>query len=474
MNTQLGEHGLAFDRASVRSFTVEGRMNVESSHISMEQVSEYLGREIPRWAALGLDPGKVYRVYRPAEELEKAAATFNGIPVLTEHVPVNAENPRQDLVVGATGTDAVFNAPYLDNSLVIWAQEGIDLIESGEQKELSCAYRYVAVVEAGTFKGQPYDIRMTDLKANHVALVARGRAGPTVVVGDSINQEIETMKKHPSRMSLLARGALLALVPSMALDSALAGVTASNWKQRRPDIEKNLKTQLAQDADVGHLVKLLDGLNSESESPAAADPVDGQAPEPTKPTPGEENEQLDATDADPCAEVLDMLRDKLSPEDLAAVEAKLRGMGAAPAGASDDNDPAGPPATPGTPPNPATSEKEDMNVTQTAMDAAIAKAQANGLRIAREIADAERTVRPLVGDIVAQDSADGVYKAALELRGVSTEGVHPSAFKSLFDAELRVAGAKAAQPVRGATIAMDSQTKAAERFPNMARIKRIG
>jgi hypothetical protein len=45
---------------------------------------------------------------------------------------------------------------------------------------------------------------------------------------------------------------------------------------------------------------------------------------------------------------------------------------------------------------------------------------------------AERAVRPWVGDIVvAMDSADAVYKFALEKNGVDLKGVHPSAYPTI-------------------------------------------
>jgi Uncharacterized protein conserved in bacteria (DUF2213) len=51
-------HGLAFDRASVRTYDRDGRLHVEISNISKAAVNPYIGREIPDWKALGLDPDK--------------------------------------------------------------------------------------------------------------------------------------------------------------------------------------------------------------------------------------------------------------------------------------------------------------------------------------------------------------------------------------------------------------------------------
>ena len=39
-------------------------------------------------------------------------------------------------------------------------------------------------------------------------------------------------------------------------------------------------------------------------------------------------------------------------------------------------------------------------------------------------------MKPLVGDVVAMDSAEDIYRYALEQEEVDIEGVHPSAFRS--------------------------------------------
>jgi uncharacterized protein len=146
-------HGLAFDRASVRSYDRDGRLHVEISNISKAAVNSYIGREIPDYKALGLDPDKVYQLLRDPDELAKAAPTFNNIHMLSRHVPVTADNHKPDLVIGSTGTDAAFDAPHLQNSLVIWARDAIDDVESEVKKELSSAYRYRADMTPGTYEG---------------------------------------------------------------------------------------------------------------------------------------------------------------------------------------------------------------------------------------------------------------------------------------------------------------------------------
>lgn len=177
---------LAFDKMSVREFDADGRLHVAVTHISKATVNPYLGHEIPGWEMLGLDPNKIYWLLRDPEELRKAAPTFNGIPVLNQHMPVTAEEHPKEFVIGSTGNDAEFDGTYLNNSLSIWPMEDITGIESEQKKELSSAYRYAPIMEPGIFQGKRFDGRMTQIVGNHVAVVKEGRAGPDVIVGDSI------------------------------------------------------------------------------------------------------------------------------------------------------------------------------------------------------------------------------------------------------------------------------------------------
>lgn len=160
-------------------------MHIATSNISKANVCGYAAEEVPEWQSLGLQRGRIYQLLRPPEELAKAASTFDNIPVLSEHVPVDVRDHRPDLVIGCTGTDAKFVAPYLQNSLVIWTANAIAGIESGKRREISCAYRYRAVMADGTFDGNRYDGRMVDLTGNHLAIIPEGRVGPDIVVADS-------------------------------------------------------------------------------------------------------------------------------------------------------------------------------------------------------------------------------------------------------------------------------------------------
>ncbi|PBB80241.1 hypothetical protein CK218_16635 [Mesorhizobium sp. WSM3879] len=395
---------LAMDRNSVRSFDQDGHLRVEMTPISKANICPYYGREIPGFEALGLDPERIYRLYRDADELAKAAPTFVGKPLLLKHIPISAKEHPREAVVGALGDAVEFHAPYLMAPLSIWDGAAIALIESDRQKELSSSYRYRADMTPGRLAGESYDGVMRDISANHVALVEEGRAGPDVVVGDS-KMEIITMKKTAllSRMASVAHGAILAhVMPKLASDqkiefsAALAGVTAENFKAKRPAILKAVgkaaEGKLSADEKLDGLEAVLVALD-EVEVQEAMDEDDEE----------EEDKKKKAED---------------SEEEEDEDEKKKK---------AEDGD-----------------EDDDDKVDKKAMDAAIAAAVAQAktevraemLKSAAEVRAAEEAVRPYIGKLaMAHDNADAVYRTALTSLGVNIDGVHPSALPAILKAQ---------------------------------------
>lgn len=367
--------GLAFDRASVRTIDQDGRLHVEITNISKAAVNPYYGREIPNSEALGLDPDRVYQLLRDPKELALGAASFNNIPLLNKHVPVHADEPQKEFVVGSTGTDAAFDGVYLKNSLVVWDSSAIAGIQTHEQKELSSAYRYVADMTSGIFDGVPYDGRMTQIVGNHVALVEVGRAGADVVVSDSLPKEL-FMKIKPSKTAVI-RAALGTHLLPMAQDSADLALAVKDLTKGATTIQKLAMDAKAvfNDVDVKALtasLKFALDASEDDEEDLAEDDDD------------EEKAKKVAEDAD----------DDEESDDKKA------------------ND---------------TDEEDDDKVDKKAMDAAISKVR-DGFKLIRQ---AEADVRSLVGEVVAMDSAEDVYKFAMDQLGIDHKGVHASAYPAL-------------------------------------------
>lgn len=99
----------------------------------------------------------------------------------------------------------------------------------------------------------------------------------------------------------------------------------------------------------------------------------------------------------------------------------------------------------------------------------VAQAKASALAEVRRLKEAEADVRPLVGDLVAMDSADDVYRFALKASGVAVDGVHPSAYPTIIGMLKKAQGQQHTAP-----LAMDEAAgqSFAKMFPNAVKLKR--
>lgn len=376
----------------MRSFDVDGRMHVLDCKISKANVCPYYGREIPNSEQLGLEPNKIYKLYRDPAELERGAESFRNLQLMMAHVPVNATDPRIDITVGSVGSDVRFEAPYLVASLAVWTAEAIALIESRAQAQLSCSYRYTPDMTPGvTSDGVAYDGRMCNLIGNHVALVEEGRVGPDVVVNDASPKQVEkrTMKFPKLFASMIALGLIAKDSKPDALDSELEKIGAKD-----ADLEEEAEKKKKADDEAAEIAR------------KKAD--DESAPVTPGPKEGEVGAALDAA----------LKTGKV----VSADDAKALAQAAA-------------------------------------VDAVTRN---NQLHIARE------SVKPLVGH-VALDSAEAVYKFALDKVGVKTEGIHPSAFGALVDSHKTALGAR--KPT-APTVAADAAAAMGEAIPGLARFNR--
>lgn len=418
---------LAFDRTA-RRIDADGRLHVDRSHISKATVNPYYGKEIPGYDALGLVPDQVYRLLRDPVELERGAPTFARLPILSKHVPVTVKTMADDeeqkkLVVGSIGSEITFTPPYLDADLCIWDAAAIAGIETDKVRELSCAYRYVPIMEPGEFEGQAYDGRMTEIQGNHLALVEVGRAGSDVVVAD---RNPFTFKESAMKMTKLGKAlfaALCAASPVLAADSALPALvgpaTRKNFKKE--DVKAKL---LALDAELDpqQLDNVIDALLDVEQDPK---PVETPAA---------------AADESPADKLRKLLAGKVDEETLNAACALMAPPAAADADPVEGNEPG--------------MKKEDVTA---AMD---------GLRKElREAEEARRDVRAVVGDVLGMDSAADVYGFALDHMKVDRAGVEgAAALRALF----KVAASKSS--VSAPRIAQDAGGLDVK-FPGAARFR---
>ena len=474
--------GIAFDIAkSARHKDENGYMHVERSNITKEQIAPYYGDEIAGYEGLGLNPGKVYYMYRPAAELEKAADTFNGLPLLFEHHDINAANIPKDKVIGSLGTDAAYDTPYLHNSLIVTDAEAIAAIESGAYKELSSAYQYEADMTPGMFSGEHYDGIMRNIRGNHVAIVREGRAGPDVAVADSGSKIKETDKKPKEARSIMRL--IEKLKKLMAYDAVPAieklEVNLAQFMkavqvieaQREGIAPAEIGIEIAPDASPEGIVELFfpeadedtraalaDQLRALKEAPAAKESEADVKPEekPAEVRPEEKPAEEKAADEKDGAEIVAELIDEdtkaamdkcgIDAEDPEKAKAFAAGVKygeelmrsrAEREKLDREHESEG-------------MKKEDI---EKKIDEEVKKAEDEMKAHFRAISKAAQDCAPFIGtlrDPMAFDSAADIYKKALEVKGVVLTGVDPSAYAAMVGMMKADGGIKAPNMARDA------------------------
>lgn len=359
-----------------RRYDDDGRLHVMRSNISCAQVAPYFGHEIA--GVSGLEPDRIYRLYRDPVELEKAAATFERLPILSEHVQVlDITENQADLRIGCIGSNVVFESPFLIADLCFDRADAIAAIETRTIYELSCGYRYDADMTAGEIDGQKYDGVMRNIRGNHLALVERGRAGREVVVGDkSPNLRGKPMKKSSLGRALIA--ALSGLSSVFARDSALqmqiADADKGNFKAAAFG-----RQLLAADAE-------LDAEKVDEVIEAILGVVD------------DDKDPMPAQDETPEGKIKAMLAGKVEDEIINAIIELLA------------------------PTQEQGIKPEDVKIAMDSLRAELRDA---------EVARAD--VRGVVGDVVGLDSAESVYKFALDTMKVDSSDVTTAkALRQLF------------------------------------------
>lgn len=254
----------------------------------------------------------------------------------------------------------------------------------------------------------------------------------------------------------------------------LAPMRGRSFKSVKTEIANACRSvtmgKLAQDADIDDVAELLDAIENVVDTPAVAVP-EGM---------GEENGEhviRDEEDDDPdskveggavelVAKVREFLKDRVSDEVLQQFD-QLVGSGQEPEELDDDK---GEDNRMG-----RDEDKDEKPVTQKAMDAAIAAAAKSADDRHRGIREAERAVRPYVGELqMAFDSADQVFQAALKHLGVKdVEKIHPSAYSALLAAQPKP-GTRNAPKKLGMDNALPASVKPlTERIPGLSNIARM-
>lgn len=423
-----------------RRYDADGRLHILRTPISKATVNPYYGREIPDADKLGLEPERVYYLLRDPGELAKAAPSFARNQLMFIHTPVSADDPKQDSIAGTIGSDVEFQAPYLIADLCIWDVEAIAGVETDTVRELSASYRYRADMTPGMYEGQRYDGVMRDIQGNHVALVKSGRAGSDVMAADSkLEMKMET------KFGKALYAILCAASPKLAADSALKPLVIG-LTRKQCDLRALEPKLLAMDAELRKpetLAAMQAAKDAESEEETEAEKKAREEKEKAakdkKAKDGktakdlsfeewakEEEGESDHKAKDGEEETLEEKKKRYEREKRRADDSeeeteeerkeRMEKRKAADKKAKDCSA--------------KDSEEEEKKKAEDGMKKAMDEFKAD-LRSADE---ARRAVRPVVGDVLAQDSAADIYGFALDQMKVDRAGVEGvPALRALFN-----------------------------------------
>jgi hypothetical protein len=142
-------------------------------------------------------PTDEIRIYRAPEEVfsEESLASIAGKPITIDHPSdfVDSENAHK-LVVGIVGDHVYRDGNHVCGMVRILHKAGVEAVKNGK-RELSVGYDMKLDPTPGeTPEGELFDGAQTEIRANHVALVERGRCGPSCRMHDRF--ELNTSQCH--------------------------------------------------------------------------------------------------------------------------------------------------------------------------------------------------------------------------------------------------------------------------------------
>jgi len=173
-------------------------------------IQEYVGREL---GLTGNDAGKFFNVLRPPDEVTKQESldTYKNLVVTDEHPNkrwVDLENVKflQRGQVSNIDIDNSQDEVHLKGSMVITDQGLIEKAQNGKV-EVSLGYAFKLVAEDGVYNGVSYQFKYTDMIANHLSVVSKGRCGSSCSITndkkhDIIVDEIKKQQGVPVKVKI--------------------------------------------------------------------------------------------------------------------------------------------------------------------------------------------------------------------------------------------------------------------------------
>lgn len=215
---------------------------VADARIARTGIQTYLGSEV------GRDDMASVRVYRPGSEVfaDETLRSAAHRPVTNDHPAslVNSSNWKEH-AVGQTGDEVTGEGIFIRVPLMVSDEAAIRDIEAGK-REVSAGYTCDLDFTAGkTPTGEAYDAIQKNIRLNHVAIVARGRAGAQVRIGDAAQWGAAPILPTTDKETITMSDALRTVVVD-----GLSVSTTDQGAQAITKLLKDLETSAAKVADL--------------------------------------------------------------------------------------------------------------------------------------------------------------------------------------------------------------------------------
>jgi hypothetical protein len=198
---------------------------------------------------MGRSDMRVVRVYRPEEEVfnKDSLHSFAYRPVTNDHPPeaVTAANWKQYATGGLDG-EVLKDGEFIRIPMTLMDKAAVKDVQDGK-RGLSMGYTCDIEWTAGTTpQGEQYDAIQRNIRANHLAVVAAGRGGDKLRVGDT-HQETEQMTTDNKNLATITVDSVPLTIDATAasvINAALArtNTAIADLQAKLSAAEKDAKT----------------------------------------------------------------------------------------------------------------------------------------------------------------------------------------------------------------------------------------
>ena len=187
LNVKVGDFA-----PSSRMMTAKGLLCRDAVLAVAPQVREYHPTEL----GLPVGDGKMIRMFTPPDALFSPDVMDNITDFVESHPDGNQVTPDnwRKFAIGDV-KHIRRDGNKLIGDLLVKDKTAIQTIQDGKKVELSLGYQLAAELQSGkTDDGQEYDVVVTSMVGDHVALVKRGRGGSSVRIGDEKTERVMEIK----------------------------------------------------------------------------------------------------------------------------------------------------------------------------------------------------------------------------------------------------------------------------------------